>query len=84
MRIRGLFLFRRYSLPVFIALLLLFALVLMSMRAKQRKGVELFDALVMEISFPFQNAATAVIKTVQGTFQHYVFLVNLAKENRML
>lgn len=84
MRIRGFFLFRRYSLPIFIVLLLLFALVLMSMRAKQRKGVELFDALLMEISFPFQKAATLVIKTVQGTFQHYVFLVNLEKENRML
>ena len=84
MRIRGLFLFRRYSLPIFIVLLLLFALVLMSLRANQRKGVELFDALLMEISFPFQKAATLVIKTVQGTFQHYVFLVNLEKENRML
>ncbi len=84
MRIRGLFLFRRYSLPIFIVLLLLFALVLMSMRTKQRKGVELFDALLMEISVPFQKAATLVIKTVQGTFQHYIFLVNLEKENRML
>jgi len=84
MRIRGLFLFRRYSLPIFIVLLLLFALVLMSLRTKQRKGVELFDALLMEISFPFQKAATLVIKTVQGTFQHYVFLVNLERENRML
>jgi len=84
MRIRGLFLFRRYSLPIFIVLLLLFALVLMSMRAKQRKGVELFDAFLMEISFPFQKAATLVIQIVQGTFQHYVFLVNLERENRML
>jgi rod shape-determining protein MreC len=84
MRIRGLFLFRRYSLPAFIVLLLLFALVLMSMRAKQRKGVELFDALLMEISFPVQKAATLVIQTVQGTFRHYVFLVNLERENRML
>jgi len=84
MRIRSLFLFRRYTLPILIVLLLLFALVLMSMRAKQRKGVELFDALLMEITFPFQKASTFVIKTVQGTFQHYVFLVNLEKENRML
>ena len=84
MRIRGLFLLRRYSLPIFIVLLLLFALVLMSMRAKQRKGVELFDALLMEISFPLQKAATLVIQIVQGTFQHYVFLVNLERENRML
>jgi len=84
MRIRGLFLFRKFTLPIFIVFLLLFALVLMSLRAKQRKGVELFDALLMEISFPFQKAATLAIRTVQGTFQHYVFLVNLEKENRML
>ena len=64
MRIRGLFLLRRYTFPTFIILLLLFALVVMSLRAKQRKGVELFDALLMEISFPFQKAATLVIKIV--------------------
>jgi rod shape-determining protein MreC len=84
MRIRDFFLFRRYSLLIFIVLLLLFALVLMSLRAKQREGVEFFDALLMEICSPFQKAATLVIKTVQGTFQQYVFLVNLEKENRML
>jgi len=84
MRIRGFFLFRRYTLLIFIILLLLFALVLMSLRAKQRKGVEFFDALLMEVCSPFQKAATLVIKTVQGTFQQYVFLVNLEKENRML
>jgi len=84
MRIRGLFLFRRYSLPIFIVLLLLFALVLMSMRVKQRKGVELLDALLMETSFPFQRAVHFVVQAVQGTFQRYIFLVNLEKENRVL
>jgi rod shape-determining protein MreC len=84
MRIRDFFLFRRYTLLIFIILLLLFALVLMSLRAKQRKGVEFFDALLMEICSPFQKTSTLVIKTVQGTFQQYVFLVNLEKENRML
>jgi rod shape-determining protein MreC len=69
MRIRDFFLFRRYTLLIFIILLLLFALVLMSLRAKQRKGVEFFDALLMEICSPFQKD---------------VFLVNLEKENRML
>jgi rod shape-determining protein MreC len=84
MRIRDFFLFRRYSLLIFIVLLLLFALVLMSLRAKQREGVEFFDALLMEICSPFQKAATLVIKTVQGTFTQYVYVVNLGKENRML
>jgi rod shape-determining protein MreC len=84
MRIRDFFLFRRYSLPIFIVLFLLFALVLMSLRAKQRKGVDFFDALVMEICSPFQKGATFFIKTIQGTFQQYVFLINLEEENRML
>jgi rod shape-determining protein MreC len=84
MGIRDFFLFRRYSLLIFIVLLLLFALVLMSLRAKQREGVEFFDALLMEVCSPFQKAATLVIKTVQGTFTQYVYMVNLGKENRML
>jgi rod shape-determining protein MreC len=84
MRLRGLFLFRRYHLFIFIILLLLFALVLMSLRAQQRKGVDFFDALLMEICSPFQKASTFVSKTIRGTFQQYVFLVNLEKENRML
>ncbi|HYA92162.1 MAG TPA: hypothetical protein VEK32_11765 [Thermodesulfobacteriota bacterium] len=63
-RIRGFFLLRRYTLPIFIILLLLYALVVMSLRAKLRKRVELFDALLMEISFPFEKAATLVIKIV--------------------
>jgi rod shape-determining protein MreC len=84
MRARDFFLFREYSLLIFIILLLLFALVLMSLRAKQRKGVEYVDALLMEFCSPFQKASHLVIKTVQGTFQQYVFLVNLEKENRAL
>ena len=84
MRVRGLFLFRRYHFFIFIILLLLFALVLMSLRAQQRKGVEFFDALLMEICSPIQKASTVVIKTIQGTFQQYVFLINLEEENRML
>jgi rod shape-determining protein MreC len=84
MRARDFFLFRKYSLLIFIILLLLFALVLMSLRAKQRKGVEYVDALLMELCSPFQKASTLIIKTVQGTFQQYVFLVNLEKENRAL
>ena len=84
MRIRDFFLFRRYSLFIFITFLLLFALVLMSLRAKQRKGMEFFDALLMEFCAPLQKASTVVIQTVQGTFQRYIFLVNLEKENRML
>jgi rod shape-determining protein MreC len=81
--VRDFFLFRRSYLFIFIALLL-FALVLMSLRAKQRKGVEFFDVILMEICSPLEKASTLVIKTVQKTFKEHVFLVNVEKENRML
>jgi rod shape-determining protein MreC len=84
MRIRGLFLFRRYHIPAFILLLLLIALVLVSLRVKQRKGVAFVDAFLIEFCSPFQKAATFVIQSVYGTFQHYVFLVHLQKENGIL
>jgi rod shape-determining protein MreC len=38
----------------------------------------------MEICSPLQKASTLVINAIQGTFQKYVFLVNLERENRML
>ena len=84
MRIRDFFLFRRYTLPTIIILLLVFSLVLMSLRVKQRKGVDFFDALLMEFCSPFQKASTLIIKTIHGIFQEYLFLVHLQKENVML
>jgi len=84
MRIRDFFLFRRYTLPTIIILLLVFSLVLMSLRVKQRKGVDFFDALLMEFGSPFQKASTLIIKTIHGIFQEYLFLVHLQKENVML
>ena len=84
MRIRSFFLFRRYTVPTFIVILLLSTLIVMSLRVKQRKGVDFFDALLMELCAPFQKASTFVIKTVRGVFQEYLFLVHLQKENSML
>jgi rod shape-determining protein MreC len=84
MRIRALSFFRRYTIPAFIIALLLLGLVLMSLRVKQRQGITFFDSLFMEFTSPVQQAATFVIKTVHGVFQHYVFLVHLQKENGLL
>jgi len=84
MRIRALSFFRRYTIPAFIIALLLLGLVLMSLRVKQREGITFFDSLFMELTTPVQQAATFVIKTVHGVFQHYVFLVHLQKENGLL
>jgi rod shape-determining protein MreC len=84
MRIRTLFLFRRYTLPFFIIILLLSALIVMSLRVKQRKGVAYFDGLLMEFCAPFQKASTFVIKSLHGVFEEYFFLVHVQRENVIL
>jgi len=84
MRIRALFLLRRYTIPTFIIILLLSTLIVMSLKVKQRKGVDFFDGLLMELCAPFQKGSAFVIKTIQGVFQEYLFLVHLQKENVML
>ncbi len=84
MRIRGLFLFRRYYISAFIIALLLLGLVLISLRVKQRRGVALVDALLLEVASPAQTAATFIITSIRGAFQRYVFLVHLEEENGRL
>ena len=84
MRIRDFFLFRRYTILAFIILLLLSTLIIMSLRVEQRKGIDFFDALLMEGSAPFQKASTFVTKSIRGVFQGYIFLIHLQKENGML
>jgi rod shape-determining protein MreC len=84
MRIRGFFLFRRYTALAFIILLLLSALILMSLRVNQQRGVDFFDAFLMELTSPFQKASTFLIETTQGVFQNYIILVHLQRENVML
>lgn len=83
MRIRN-FLSRRYTLPAVITLLLLSALVLISLRVQDRKGVAFFDRLLMGICSPFQKASMFVLKEVEGVFRNYLFLVDLRRENEEL
>jgi len=84
MKIRGLSLLRRYPIPALILFLLLSALVLMSLRVKQQRGVAFLDALLMELCSPFQKASTGAIHLVQRTFQQYLLLVHLQRENEIL
>ena len=56
----------------------------MSLRAKQRSGVDFFDAFWLELCSPFQKTTTFIIKSVQGVFHRYFFLVHLEKENVLL
>ncbi|MCK9459111.1 MAG: rod shape-determining protein MreC [Proteobacteria bacterium] len=43
-----------------------------------------FDRVVVTISTPLQWAATAVIETIGGTWEKYVYLVDLQEENARL
>jgi rod shape-determining protein MreC len=57
---------------------------MVSLRVKQRKGIDFFDAVLMEFCAPFQKVSTFVIKAIHGVFQEYLFLVHLQRENVML
>ena len=84
MRIRNLTPFRKYSLVVLTVLLLLSALVLMSYRIKQKKGIDFFDAFLMEVCSPVQKGVSFVISSMDGVLQKYLFLIHLQNENTVL
>jgi rod shape-determining protein MreC len=84
MRIRDLSLFRKFHVTLFIVVLLLFSLVLISFRAKQRKGIAALDAFILEVTSPVQTGATFIINSITGVFQRYIFLVGLERENALL
>jgi len=54
------------------------------MRIKERQGGTFLDALLMEISSPFQSAATSVSRSIGGVFQRYVSLTQVQQENEKL
>ncbi len=81
---RSLFLSRRYTLLTIVILLLLFALILMSLRVKQKSGVNGLDSFLIEFYSPFQKGATFLFNEIKSLFYGYLFLVELEKENRML
>ena len=84
MKIRGLFFLKRYPVLALVSFLLLVALVLMSVRVRQQKGIAFVDAFVMELCAPFQRASTFVIQSFQRVCQQYLFLVHLQRENEIL
>ncbi len=77
-------LLRKYTIPTILLLLLFSALVLISLRARERKEVIFFDGLFIEVCSPFQKASTFVIKKIQGVWEGYLFLVHLRRENEEL
>ncbi len=84
MRIRSFFLFRKYAISSIILLLLLFTLILMSLRVKQQKGLDFFDSLFIELCSPLHKVSKFITGSVHEFFRGYVFLIQLQKENTML
>lgn len=78
------FLFRKYIVTAVVILLLLSALVLTSLRVKDRKGVAVLDGLLMELCSPIQRGSTFVLKKIRGIWEEYFFLVDLRNENERL
>jgi rod shape-determining protein MreC len=64
--------------------ILLFSLALMSLSAKQEKGIFFLDSLTGLILSPFQNLFTQSFRSVSDGINHYFDLVNVSKENKRL
>lgn len=64
--------------------ILLFSLALMSISAKQQKGLSFLDSLAGLILSPFQNLFTQSVQSVSDGINHYFDLVNVSKENERL
>jgi rod shape-determining protein MreC len=64
--------------------ILLFSLALMSLSAKQEKGISFLDSLTGIILSPFQNLFTQSVQSVSDGINHYFDLVNVSKENERL
>ncbi|MBC8282983.1 MAG: rod shape-determining protein MreC [Nitrospinae bacterium] len=64
--------------------ILLFSLALMSLNAKQEKGISFLDSLAGLILSPFQNLFTQSVQSVSDGINHYFDLVNVSKENDRL
>ena len=64
--------------------ILLFSFALMSLSAKQEKGISFLDSLTGLILSPFQNLFTKSVQSVSDGINHYFNLVNVSKENNRL
>jgi rod shape-determining protein MreC len=64
--------------------ILLFSLALMSLSAKQEKGISFLDSLTSLILSPFQNLFTQSVQSLSDGINHYFDLVNVSKENERL
>ncbi|MBT3517098.1 MAG: rod shape-determining protein MreC [Nitrospina sp.] len=68
----------------FLASILIFSLVLMTVNVRYEKSNLLFESIVVWFFSPIQNLLTSTTSYVSDAFDHYFFLVETSKENDRL
>ena len=68
----------------FLASILIFSLVLMTVNVRYEKSNLFFESIVVWFFSPIQNLLTSTTSYVSDTFDHYFFLVETSKENDRL
>ena len=69
---------------VLVSAILLFSLALMTLNVKQENGVRFLDTISGVILAPFLSFFTQTIQTVSDGINHYVLLVDVARQNDQL
>ena len=68
----------------FLASILIFSLVLMTVNVRYEKSNLFFESIVVWFFSPIQNLLTSTTSYVSDAFDHYFFLVETSKENDQL
>ena len=68
----------------FLAGILIFSLVLMTVNARYDKSNLFFESIVVWFFSPIQNLFTSATDSISDVFDHYLFLVEVSKENDRL
>ena len=68
----------------FLASILIFSLVLMTVNVRYEKSNLFFESIVVWFFSPIQNILTSATSSISDVFDHYFFLVETSKENDRL
>jgi rod shape-determining protein MreC len=66
------------------AILAVVCLTLLTWKVKNRVPVAMFENVVLSITRPLQQVATTTTRRLRGTWDNYVYLVNVQQENQRL
>ncbi len=75
---------RRYQTLWFSVCFIFISLLIVSFNKNDPQGISLFQRVVLEASAPIQWVITSSIRGIRSLFDHYIFLVNVKKENLTL